>query len=156
RDIPVNDASEAKDQPELARFWAGRGVGRLFPLSCKRHPKRQNACPSGLYAPAATHWDRTDFLRFDFLEDDMTTFTRLQGLLVPTAVAALGSATMLALLAGNALTFAGASETAAAPSKPSIGPDFPICHAPVTKGAPTMMLRLAQTEVPRAEISAAN
>jgi tetratricopeptide (TPR) repeat protein len=112
--------------------------------------------PRAFLPAAAPRWDRTDFLRFDFLEDDMATFRRLQGLLVSTGVSALGSATMLALLAGNALTLAGASETAGDPSKPSVGPDFPICHSPVTKGAPTMMLRLAQTEVPRAEMSAAN
>jgi tetratricopeptide (TPR) repeat protein len=40
--------------------------------------------------------------------------------------------------------------------QPFVGPDFPICHTPVTKGLPGMMLRLAQTEVPRAEMSAAN
>jgi tetratricopeptide (TPR) repeat protein len=79
----------------------------------------------------------------------MATFTRLQALLASTAVATLGSATLLALLAGNALTLAGASENA-------VGPDFPICHTPVTNGLPGMMLRLAQTEVPRAEMSAAN
>jgi tetratricopeptide (TPR) repeat protein len=86
----------------------------------------------------------------------MATFTRLQALLASTAVATLGSATLLALLAGNALTLAGASENAADPSQPFIGPDFPICHTPVAKGLPGMMLRLAQTEVPRAEMSAAN
>jgi hypothetical protein len=59
----------------------------------------------------------------------MATFTRLQALLASTAVATLGSATLLALLAGNALTLAGASENA-------VGPDFPICHTPVTKGLP--------------------
>jgi tetratricopeptide (TPR) repeat protein len=37
-----------------------------------------------------------------------------------------------------------------------VGAEFPICHTPVTKGLPGMMLRLAQTEVPRAEMSAAN
>jgi len=90
------------------------------------------------------------------LEDDMATFTRLQALLASTAVATLGSATLLALVAGNALTLAGASENAADPLQPFVGPDFPICHTPVTKGLPGMMLRLAQTEVPRAEMSAAN
>ncbi len=86
----------------------------------------------------------------------MATFTRLQALLASTAVATLGSATLLALLAGNALTLAGASENAATPSQPLVGPEFPICHTPVTRGLPGMMLRLAQTEVPRAEMSAAN
>ena len=86
----------------------------------------------------------------------MATFTRLQALLASTAVATLGSATLLALVAGNALTLAGASENAVDPLQPFVGPDFPICHTPVTKGLPGMMLRLAQTEVPRAEMSAAN
>ena len=86
----------------------------------------------------------------------MATFTRLQALLASTAVATLGSAALLALVAGNALTLAGASENAADPLQPFVGPDFPICHTPVTKGLPGMMLRLAQTEVPRAEMSAAN
>jgi tetratricopeptide (TPR) repeat protein len=93
---------------------------------------------------------------FDFLEDDMATFTRLQGLLVSVGAAALGSATLVTLLAGNTLILAGASETAADTSQPFAGPDFPICHTPVAKGLPTMMFRLAQTEVPRAEMSAAN
>jgi len=109
-----------------------------------------------LRPPVATRRDRTDFLRFDFLEDDMATFTRLQALLASTAVATLGSAALLALVAGNALTLAGASENAVDPLQPLVGPDFPICHTPVTKGLPGMMLRLAQTEVPRAEMSAAN
>ncbi len=86
----------------------------------------------------------------------MATFTRLQALLASTAVATLGSAALVALVAGNALTLAGASENAAGPLQPFVGPDFPICHTPVTKGLPGMMLRLAQTEVPRAEMSAAN
>jgi tetratricopeptide (TPR) repeat protein len=90
------------------------------------------------------------------LEDDMPTFTRLQALLTSTAVAALGSAALLAPLAGNALNLAGASENAVDPSQPMVGAEFPICHTPVTKGLPGMMLRLAQTEVPRAEMSAAN
>ena len=81
--------------------------------------------------------------------------TRLQGLLASVGVAALGSATLVTLLAGNTLILAGASETAADTSQPFLGPDFPICHTPVAKGPP-MMLRLAQTEVPRAEMSAAN
>ena len=86
----------------------------------------------------------------------MATFTRLQALLTSTAVAALGSAALLAPLAGNALNLAGASENAVDPSQPMVGAEFPICHTPVTKGLPGMMLRLAQTEVPRAEMSAAN
>jgi tetratricopeptide (TPR) repeat protein len=86
----------------------------------------------------------------------MATFTRLQGLLVSVGVAALGSATLVTLLAGNALTLAGASETAADTSQPFAGPDFPVCHTPAVIALPNMVLRLAQTEVPRAEMSAAN
>ena len=85
----------------------------------------------------------------------MATFTRLQGLLVSVGAAALSSATLVTLLAGNTPILAGASETAADTSQLFAGPDFPICHTPVAKGPP-MMLRLAQTEVPRAEMSAAN
>src|SRR5262249_33614192 len=35
-------------------------------------------------------------------------------------------------------------------------PDFPICHTPAAAGGMPMLLRLAQTEVPRAEMSAAS
>ena len=63
----------------------------------------------------------------------------------------LTGAALLAALGGNILTVADAGATAMDLS-PS---DFPICHTPATAGLPSMMLRLAQTEVPRAEMSAA-
>ena len=57
------------------------------------------------------------------------------------------------LLAGNIV--AGARATAA-DTPPLVGPDVPVCHTPAATGAPNMLLRLAQTEVPRAEMSAAS
>src|SRR5262249_12430513 len=44
--------------------------------------------------------------------------------------------------------------TAVDDSSPFVGSDFPVCHTPAAM--PKMMLRLAQTEVPRAEMSAAS
>ena len=82
----------------------------------------------------------------------MATFTQSQKLLAATATAALGVAALATLLAGNIITRRGATAVdVAAP----FGPDIPVCRAPVATGAPSMMLRLAQTEVPRAEMSAA-
>ena len=86
----------------------------------------------------------------------MTTFTRSQKMLVSAAAAALGGSALLVLLTGNVVTVAGAGATAAAESSPFVGPDFPVCHTPAATGLPNMMLRLAQTEVPRAEMSAAS
>ena len=82
----------------------------------------------------------------------MATFTRSQRLLVSGGAAALGCAGLLTLLGGNIVTLAGAGAgaTAADISAPFVGPDFPVCHTS------NMMLRLAQTEVPRAEMSAAS
>jgi tetratricopeptide (TPR) repeat protein len=85
------------------------------------------------------------------LEDDMATFTRSQSLLVSAGAGALTGAALLTMLGGNILTVAGAGATTMDLS-PS---DFPICHTPAATGLPSMMLRLAQTEVPRAEMSAA-
>ncbi|MFL6949298.1 MAG: tetratricopeptide repeat protein [Xanthobacteraceae bacterium] len=82
----------------------------------------------------------------------MATFTRSQGLLVSAGAAALGSAALVTLLAGNIITLAGAT---AVDISPFVSPDFPICHTPAATGSPNVMLRLAQTEVPRAEMSAA-
>jgi tetratricopeptide (TPR) repeat protein len=90
------------------------------------------------------------------LEDDMATFTRSQSLLVSAATAALGGAALATLLAGNIVTRAGAGATAADISPSFAGPDFPVCHTPAVTGSPNVMLRLAQTEVPRAEMSAAS
>ncbi len=85
----------------------------------------------------------------------MATFTRSQKLLVSAGAAALGGSALLVLLAGNIVTVAGAGTTGAAASPSFAGPDFPICHTPAATSVPTMLLRLAQTEVPRAEMSAA-
>ena len=85
----------------------------------------------------------------------MAAFTRSQSFLVSAGAAALGGVALATLLVGNILTLAGAGATAGAISPPFVGPDFPVCHTPATTGLPTMMLRLAQTEVPRAEMSAA-
>ena len=71
-----------------------------------------------------------------------------QRLLVSAAGAGLGGAALLTVLAGNVSTIADASATAADVSPAFDVVEFPICHTPV-------MLRLAQTEVPRAEMSAA-
>jgi tetratricopeptide (TPR) repeat protein len=85
----------------------------------------------------------------------MATFTRSQRLLVSAAAAALGGTTLLTVLAGNVFTIVDAS-AAAADVSPALGVvDFPICHTPAASGLPNVMLRLAQTEVPRAEMSAA-
>ena len=81
----------------------------------------------------------------------MATFTRSQSLLVSAGAGALSGAALLTVLGGNIFTVAGAGATAIDLS-PS---DFPICHTPAATGLPSMMLRLAQTEVPRAEMSAA-
>jgi hypothetical protein len=85
----------------------------------------------------------------------MATFTRSQRLLVSAGAAALGGAALMMLLAGNIVTLVGARATAVDISPPFFGPNFPVCHTPAATGLPNMMLRLAQTEVPRAEMSAA-
>jgi tetratricopeptide (TPR) repeat protein len=95
------------------------------------------------------------FLR-RILEYDMATFTRSQRLLVSAGAAALGGTALATLLVGNIVTLAGAGATAVDISAPLVGPDYPICHTPATTALPNMMLRLAQTEVPRAEMSAAS
>jgi tetratricopeptide (TPR) repeat protein len=89
------------------------------------------------------------------LEDDMTTFALSQRLLVSAGATALGCAGLLTLLAGNAFILADAGANAGE-IPPLVDPDFPICHTAAKPGLPNMMLRLAQTEVPRAEMSAAS
>ena len=86
----------------------------------------------------------------------MATFTRSQRLLVSAGAAALGGAALVMPLAGNIVTLAGARATAVETSPPFFGPNVPVCHTPAAIGVPNMMLRLAQTEVPRAEMSAAS
>jgi tetratricopeptide (TPR) repeat protein len=84
----------------------------------------------------------------------MTTFTRSQKLLV-SAGAALGSSALLILLTGNLVNVADARATATEGLSPFSGPEFPVCTTPPATGAPNMLLRLAQTEVPRGEMSVA-
>lgn len=81
----------------------------------------------------------------------MATFTRSQSLLVSAGAGALSGAALLTVLGGNILAVAGA-DAITMDLSPS---DFPICHTPAATGLPSLMLRLAQTEVPRAEMSAA-
>jgi tetratricopeptide (TPR) repeat protein len=87
------------------------------------------------------------------LERDMATFMRPQRLLVSAGVAALGGAATATLLAGSIFTLADARATAVDISASLVGST---CHTPAATGAPNMMLRLTQTEVPRAAMSAAN
>jgi len=89
------------------------------------------------------------------LEDDMATFARSQRLLVSAGAGAFGGAALLTVLGGNLFTLAGTGATATDMSPEFAGADFPVCHTPAATGLPNMVLRLAQTEVPRAEMSAA-
>jgi tetratricopeptide (TPR) repeat protein len=84
----------------------------------------------------------------------MATSTRSHRLLVSAGAAALAGTALATLLASNIVTPADADSVAADKSLP--GANIPICHTAATTGQPNMMLRLAQTEVPRAEMSAAN
>jgi tetratricopeptide (TPR) repeat protein len=86
----------------------------------------------------------------------MTAFTRSQSLLASVGAAALGGVALAALLAGSGFILADARATAVDISLPLVGHDLPICRAPAATGSPSMMFRLAQTEVPRAEMSAAS
>ena len=85
----------------------------------------------------------------------MATFARSQRLLISAGAGALGGAALLTVLGGNFFTLAGTGATATDMSPEFAGADFPVCHTPAATGLPNMMLRLAQTEVPRAEMSAA-
>ena len=99
--------------------------------------------------------DPADFFLRPILEPNMATFTRSQSLLVSVGAAALGGAALATLLAGNVLS----SRMRAQPPwtiAAARGPDIPICRTPAATGSPNMMFRLAQTEVPRAEMSAAS
>ena len=86
----------------------------------------------------------------------MTTFIRSQKLLVSAGIAALGGAALLTLSVGNIFAPPGAGATAVDVSWLFVGAEFPVCHTPATPGVLNLMLRLAQTEVPRAEMSAAS
>jgi tetratricopeptide (TPR) repeat protein len=80
----------------------------------------------------------------------MATFTQSRKILVSVAAAALAGTGLATLLAGSIVTLADAGSPAADVSQPPAGAAGPICHTP------NFMLRLAQTEVPRAEMSAAS
>jgi tetratricopeptide (TPR) repeat protein len=86
----------------------------------------------------------------------MATFTPSHRLLISVAAAALGGTALAMLLAGNSVTLAGAGASVADSSSPFVDPVFSVCRTSVATGSPNMMLRLAQTEVPRAEMSAAS
>jgi tetratricopeptide (TPR) repeat protein len=86
----------------------------------------------------------------------MATSTRSPRLLVSAAAAALAGTALAALLASNIATRADADSAAADISLPLAGPDIPVCTTPPATFQPSTMLRLAQTEVPRAEMSAAS
>jgi tetratricopeptide (TPR) repeat protein len=83
----------------------------------------------------------------------MATSSHSRALLASAGAAALAGTAFAALLAGNVVNLAGAGASAADISLAD--PDIPFCQKAAAVGPP-LMLRLAQTEVPRAEMSAAN
>src|SRR5262245_42665057 len=89
-------------------------------------------------------------------EHDMAKSTHSRTLLASAAAAALAGTALAALLAGNIATLADAGSAAADTQLSLANPDVPLCGALGAGGRPNMMmLRLAQTEVPRAEMSVA-
>lgn len=82
----------------------------------------------------------------------MATSRRSHGLLVSAGAAALAGTALATLLAGSIASFAGAEATA---DISLADPAITLCGAAGAGSPPRMMLRLAQTEVPRAEMSAA-
>jgi tetratricopeptide (TPR) repeat protein len=78
----------------------------------------------------------------------MTTSPQSQKLLVSAGLAALGGTALALLLAMNIATLSGAQATTA-----DALAEAPICHTPAGMGM--MRLRMVQTEVPKAEMSAA-
>ena len=83
----------------------------------------------------------------------MATSTRAHRLLVSAGVSAFAGTALATLLAGNIASLANADQDA---SSPFAGPEIPVCTTAAATGQPNMMLRFAQTEVPRAEMSAAS
>jgi tetratricopeptide (TPR) repeat protein len=84
----------------------------------------------------------------------MTTSTHSRTLLASAGAAALAGTALAALLASNIVTFADAGASAIDLSLAN--PDAALCQTSAAGSRPNMMLlRLAQTEVPRAEMSAA-
>ena len=86
----------------------------------------------------------------------MVTLTRSRSLLVSASLAALGGTALAALLAGSGFILADARATAVDVSLPLADADIPICGTPTATAPPNKMFRLVQTEVPRAEMSAAS
>ncbi|MBR1215046.1 tetratricopeptide repeat protein [Bradyrhizobium sp. JYMT SZCCT0180] len=77
-------------------------------------------------------------------------------MLVSASLAALGGTALATLLAGSGLILADARATAVDASLPIADADIPTCGPPTGTTRPNMMFRLVQTEVPRAEMSAAS
>jgi tetratricopeptide (TPR) repeat protein len=75
--------------------------------------------------------------------------------LVSASAAAFAGTALAALLAGGIVTLTDAGSIAADVSLPFAGPDIPLCSSGAT-GQHDIRLHLAQTEVPRAEMSAAS
>src|SRR5258708_18991972 len=160
--FPLKRRIPAQRAVPAARYVADPGLlGKRTNIEVvlqKGRKSRNIRVRSLLWIPAQCDPLDLGFGRFfpgPILEDDMATFTRSQSLLVSAATAALGGAALATLLAGNIVTRAGAGATAADISPSFAGADFPVCHTPAVTGSPNVMLRLAQTEVPRAEMSAA-
>jgi tetratricopeptide (TPR) repeat protein len=86
----------------------------------------------------------------------MATSTRSHRLLASAGTAALAGTALATLLASNISFRADAATSAIDISQPFAGADIPLCRTPAATSVPIMMLRLAQTEVPRAEMSAAS
>jgi tetratricopeptide (TPR) repeat protein len=86
----------------------------------------------------------------------MATSSRSHGLIVSAGAAALAGAALATLLTGSIVGLADAGSATADVSTPSAASGTPICHTPFATGPANIMLRLAQTEVPRAEMSAAS
>ena len=84
----------------------------------------------------------------------MATSKQSHRLLVSAAAAGLAGTALATLLAGGIPTLAAGSTAAADISLAD--PDVTLCGSTATSGPPRMLLRLAQTEVPRAEMSAAS
>ena len=84
----------------------------------------------------------------------MATPRHSRTLLASTGAAALAGTSLAALLAYNIATLADAGASARDISLAD--PDVALCKTAGASGRPGMMLRLAQTEVPRAEMSAAS
>jgi tetratricopeptide (TPR) repeat protein len=85
----------------------------------------------------------------------MATSTHSRTLFASAGAAALAGTALAALLASNVIPLAGAGAAAVDTQLSLANPDVPFCGTPGASGPP-LMLRFAQTEVPRAEMSAAS